>query len=374
MFSVGNYIALFVILIVLAYLYRKFEDKRIREEDLENYGIIKKYLLNDKKTLGLGKAKKPILWIHIPYEYNARHWLSFGSRSSHELNQPYLYLTVRTIIEQCQDSFHICMIDDDAFPVLIPEWNIQMSKVGAPVSNKIRMLALANILYIYGGMLLPISFLCLHDLSSLYEEGIKSGRMFVCETEDKNASSTFYKFYPNLQMMGAERKNETMLDLIHHMEHVISRDYTAESHFLGEFSSWCEKRIQNGDIHLVDGRLVGTKGTNDLPITVNELLGDYYIQLYPQAYGILIPAMDILKRRHFEWFTRLSAKQVLDANTILSQYFRLALHADGPRGVIEPLENRPSWVKFWKTPLVSLYGLKPNFLGDNLLNNSYPNY
>jgi hypothetical protein len=235
---VGNYIALLVILIVLCYLYKKIEEKRFQREDLENYGIIKNYLLNDPKTLG--GAKKPILWIHIPYEYNTRHWLSFGSRSSHELNQPYLYLTVRTIIEQCQESFHICMIDDDAFPSLIPDWKIQMNKIGSPITNKLRMLALTNILYIYGGMLLPISFLCLHDLSSLYEEGIKGGRVFVCESEDKNTTSTFYKFYPNLQMMGAERKNETILDLIHHMEIVISSDYTAESQFLGNFSNWTE--------------------------------------------------------------------------------------------------------------------------------------
>jgi hypothetical protein len=148
MFSTGNYIALFVILIVLAFLYRKLEDKRIREEDIENYAIIKKYLLNDNKTLG--GSKKPIIWIHIPYEYNSRNWLSFGSRSSHELNQPYLYLTVRTIIEQCGDSFNICMIDDDAFSFLIPEWKIQMRKIPEPISDKLRMLALANILYIYG--------------------------------------------------------------------------------------------------------------------------------------------------------------------------------------------------------------------------------
>ena len=221
---------------------------------------------------------------------------------------------------------------------------------------------------------MPISFLCLHDLSSLYEEGIKGGRVFVCESEDKNTTSTFYKFYPNLQMMGAERKNETILDLIHHMELVISRDYTAESIFMGNFSTWCENKIQSGDIHLVDGRLVGTKGTNDLPITVNELLGDHFIQMYPQAYGIWIPAMDILKRRQYEWFSRLSANQVLEANTIVSHYFNLALYKEGPRGVIEPLENRPPWVSFWKTPLVSVYGLKPNFLGNNLLASSYPDF
>ncbi len=86
MFSIKNYIILFAILIILGYFYRRFEDKRIREEDGEDYDAIRKYLLNDKT---LGKEKKPILWVHVPYEYNSRNWLSFGSRSSFELNQPF---------------------------------------------------------------------------------------------------------------------------------------------------------------------------------------------------------------------------------------------------------------------------------------------
>jgi hypothetical protein len=95
-----NYIILFAILAVLAILYRRFEDKRIREENKDNYEAIQKYLLDD---ITLGMSKKPILWIHVPYEYNSRRWLSFGSRSSFDLNQPYLYLTVKSIITRCDD-------------------------------------------------------------------------------------------------------------------------------------------------------------------------------------------------------------------------------------------------------------------------------
>ena len=85
--SFTNLFILFFILIVLGVLYKRFEDKRIKEEEGDTYESIQKYLL-DGTTLG--ESKKPILWIHVPYEYNSRHWLSFGSRSSLELNQPYL--------------------------------------------------------------------------------------------------------------------------------------------------------------------------------------------------------------------------------------------------------------------------------------------
>ena len=79
-----NYICLFVILMVLWLLYNRYQDKLTSEEDYENYDAIQKYLLNDSS---LDNKNKPILWIPINYEYNSRNWLSFGSRSSVELNQ-----------------------------------------------------------------------------------------------------------------------------------------------------------------------------------------------------------------------------------------------------------------------------------------------
>ena len=97
-----------------------------------------------------------------------------------------------------------------------------------------------------------------------------------------------------------------------------------------------------------------------------------YLNVYPQTYGILIPSDEILKRRKYEWFSRLSHKQVLQSNTIIGNYLLLSNAPDNQEGILEPLEIRPNWVGFWKTPnYPGLYGLKPNFLGDNLLKKDY---
>jgi hypothetical protein len=160
-FSITNYVILFLILVIAGILYRKFEDKRIREENRDNYDAIKNYLLDD---VTLAKSKKPILWIHVPYEYNSRKWLSFYSRSSYDLNQPYLYLTVKSILKNCDNSFTICFVDDSSFKKLIPGWNIDMTKISNPISDNMRKLALMKLIYIYGGMICPISFLCMKDL------------------------------------------------------------------------------------------------------------------------------------------------------------------------------------------------------------------
>lgn len=359
-----NYIILLIILLVLGILYRRYEDKMSREDNLENIETIRKYLLDD---VDLAKSKKPILWVHVSYEYNSRNWLSFGSRSSFELNQPYLYLTFRSIIEQCDDSFTICIIDDNSFHKLIPNWTINMNKISNPISDNIRMLGLMKLLYIYGGMICPLSFLCMKDLLPLYQKGTSGDKMFLCEMVDRNITSTEYNFYPNILFSGANKESHVVNNLIEFMQRIISRDFTAESAFLGDFNRWCEARIRNGEINIIDGREIGTKTMNDSQILVEDLLSSNYLNIYTQTYGIYIPSNELLHRRHYDWFCRLSERQVLESNTIIGNYILVTIGQGGGK-ILEPLKVKPQgWVGFWQTPLYpGLYGQKPNFLGDNL--------
>jgi hypothetical protein len=371
--SFTNLFILFFILIVLGVLYKRFEDKRIKEEEGCDYEAIQKYLL-DGTTLG--KSKKPILWIHVPYEYNSRRWLSFGSRSSLDLNQPYLYLTVRSIIKQCDKSFTICIIDDTSFKRLIPDWNINMTSISDPILSNMRMLGMMKLLYKYGGMICPLSFVCLKDLNELYVKGTRGEKMFVCEVVDRNVTSTDLDFYPNLSFCGAPKECETTRELCNFIQRVTSHDYTADVKFLGEYDKWCKQRIENGRINLIDGVDIGTKTNEDKQIIVDDLMSNHYLDLYNGTYGILIPSEEILRRRKFEWFARLSPKQVMESDTIIGNY--LLLSTSPEQGILEPLEpitNRVienKFVGFWKTPnYPGLYGLKPNFLGNNLSKGAY---
>ena len=365
---VTNYIILFIILISLGVLYQKYLEKQSRTSSFDDYGEIKKYLLKDKT---LDKSKKPILWIHIPYEYNSRDWISFGSRSSTELNQPYLYLTVKTIIKNCDKSFKIVLIDDNTFEKLIPGWNINMSLLSDPMKCYMRQLATAKLVYTYGGINVPISFLCFRDLITLYHKGTNDDTMFVCENYDLNITSTNKLFYPSMGFMGAKKENETLKKLIHFMEQTISDDYTAETKFLGEFDKWCNEKIVKGKMRLIPGTDIGTKTVDDEPVTVETLLGDDYIHFYGKMYGIWIPDKMILKRRHYEWFARSSPEQILQSQFILAKYFVLALAPDSHNGVVEPLENaNPDWVGFWRVPLtngtLNVFNMKPIGLGNNI--------
>jgi len=369
--SIMNYVFLFSILIILGILYKRFENKRIREENTDNREAIQKYLLDD---ITLGKSKKPILWIHVPYEYNSRKWLSFGSRSSFELNQPYLYLTVRSIIAKCDNSFTICIIDDSSFDRLLPGWEINMTKISAPISDNIRKLGLMKLLYKYGGLLCPISFLCMKDLFPLYNKGIINNKMFVCENNNRNITSTSYDFYPDISFCGAEKENKIVEQLIDFQQRTISRDFTAASVFLGEFNRWVDKKVRERQINLISGVDVGIKSLDDKPVKLEDLMSNNYLDIYPQTYGIWIPSDEILRRTSFEWFSRLSEKQVLESDTIIGNYILVNM---GPKNsnVLEPMSSddiKKEFVGFWRTPLQDVYGLKPNDLGDNMIKVEYP--
>lgn len=371
--SLTNLLPLFFILIVLGILYKRSEDKRIREEEGDTYEAIQKYLL-DGDTLG--KSKKPIMWIHVPYEYNSRRWLSFGSRSSFELNQPYLYLTVRSIIKQCDESFTICIIDDTSFKRLLPDWNINMTSISDPILSNMRMLGMMKLLHKYGGMICPLSFVCLKDLNEMYLKGTRGEKMFVCEVVDRNSTSSEMDFYPNLSFCGAPKECDTVRELCNFIQRTASHDYTADIKFLGEYDKWTKQRIENGRINLVDGAEIGTKTMDDKQIVIEDLMSNHYLDLYQGAYGILIPAEEVLSRRKYEWFARMSPKQVMESDTIIGNYILLSQTDD--TGILEPLEplkNRAiqnKFVGFWKTPgYPGLYGLKPNFLGDNLQKAQY---
>jgi hypothetical protein len=369
-----NYFILVAILLGVAFLYHRYKNKLQRESLSENYNAIRKYLLNDvDDEVKDGKLKKPIMWIHIDYEYNARNWLSFGSRSSLELNQPYLYLTANSIIKHCEKDFHICFIDDEAFYKLLPGWKVDMSRISGIIKENMRNLAMVKLLYTYGGIRVPLSFVCMRNLIGLYKSGTNGDSAFICELVDRNVTSSEFNFYPSIAFMGAKKGCIVLNELIDFMQRTISSDYTDQSKFLGDFDRWCNARIQRGQIKLVEGKLIGTKTMDNEQIIVDDLLSNEYIDLYSNAYGIYIPANEVLKRRNYEWFARMSPEQVLESTIIISKYILLANAPDAPAGVIEPLKQKEDWVSFWRVPSgAPVWGLKPIDLGNNVPRQSYP--
>jgi len=348
-------------------LYKRYEDKLSSDMSARNDAAIREYLITDSDDLTGIVQTKPILWIPIHYEYNSRNWDSFGSRSSYDLNQPYMYLTVKSIIHHCKESFHICLVDDKSFVRLMPDWKYANARLSNPVADHVRRLGVTKLLHIYGGMTVPPSFLCLRDLIEMYTNGTSDSKsMFIAENRNRSVTFSTREYIADPNIMGAPAGNSEMGALAMYMEKLTESNKTSSADFTGEVSEWC---AANQRIIKVDASLIGVRDKNGRSIMIEDLLSNNYLDLTTHAYGIYIPSEDVLSRTKYAWFARLSGNQVLKSNTIVGKYLLIANIPDANVSGSVPTSDaeKPEWIAYWQVPSnAPVWGVKPNYLGDRV--------
>lgn len=313
-------VAFYLVIIIAGVAYGRYKKSQEGINMSDDYNLVKKYLLNDKS---LTDTRKPFMWVFIDYEVNARNWSSWGSRNSTNLNQPYMYLTIRSIVEQCGKSFNVVLVDDAAFQRLLPNWTIKVQNLPFPLKQHLRDLAMAKVLYKYGGMTVPASFICLKDLKPAYSELLKGAgkTMFAGEFVSRNDSVAFF---PDSKLMGCTKESPVMQQYIAYLEPLVSSDYTNEYEFLGQNDRWLYKQIIAKKMSMLCGTLIGTKTMNGAPVVIETLLGEEDVDFAKGAYGVYVPEDQILNRLAFQWFARLSPRQVLTSNTVVGKYLLLS--------------------------------------------------
>lgn len=315
-----DYLFLFVILALAGYLFDKLKLKEEKYKQLDDYDFVKKYLLSDDALNG----NKPIIWIHLDFEINSRNWISFGSRNSRYLNQPYKMITMQSIINKSNGDFNVCIIDDDSFGKLLSNWTIDLHKIAEPLRGYMRNLAIMNLIYKYGGMVVPSSYLALQPMINIYNKGMNNSDSFIIENTDRNITSTYVQYFPTHKFMGGLKGSNSIYELIKYIEIINSHDYTNEQLFIGKLDRKCYELIYNGRMKIIDGKHIGIKTKINKPVIIDNLLQSSYIDFIPDMHGIYIPDNEILSRVKYEWFSRLSPEQVYNADTILSKYMLLS--------------------------------------------------
>ena len=313
--------------------------KKFIGNDGDEYELIRKYLLNDNPLYGFNKPK---LWIHTKYAYNARVWKSFGSRSSYDLNQPYIHLTVKTIINHCGKDFNICLIDDDSFEQLIPQWNTRLSEIPEPQRQFHRQLALMELVHLYGGFLVPNSFVCVKNLYPMYKNTLETNnRPFILEEANTAVTRTQKMFVPHPKFMGAAKKDPVIRDMCEFLKKICNQPMLGtDLEFQGILSEWCATSIAQSQMTLLDGIYVGVKTLHGRTVTLEDLMQEKELDIPSESlYGVVVPSEAILSRPKYQWYAVLPAEQVLEVNCVAS---RLML-----RGILDEAE-RPDFSS-WAT-------------------------
>lgn len=305
-----KYMTSIICLLIVGYIYDIYKNKQNKYDENIQYELIRKYLLDGSSSIN---NNKPILWIHLDYSQNARNWENFNSRLTTNLNQPYLFLTISSIINHCGESFNIVIIDDNTFNKLIPDWKFDLLKTPDPVKQFLRHLAFTDLLYRYGGMFIPPSFICTKNLISLYNSGISGNKLFVGEFINTNVTSDTTIYYPDMRLIGCKKNNKYMEYL--HSFLLKNIQYNDNVTFEGLINKECNTLIETGKANLITGEKLGVKTKKNQPVLIEELIGTTFIDFNKDMYGIYIPADVILKRTNYQWFARLNHKQVFESET-----------------------------------------------------------
>lgn len=324
--SFKNYVILFAIVAIASFFGNQLQHYYKDLETDEEYELIRKYLLNDANQSSFQDTKKPKLWIHTTYDINARQWKSFYSRNSTDLNQPYIHLTIQSIVQHCGDHFHVCLIDDESFSKLIPAWSISMNTVPEPFRKRLREYGLATLLYMYGGMTVPNSFICFRNLLSMYQDAtLGAGGAFVCErpsqAESIKRAGKRLLFTPDPYVMGCAAGCPAMAK---YMEYLRGRShhlhFQAQTEFLGDSSEWLLQAVESGSMNLLDGTYVGVKTAQRAQILLEDLMEEAPLDLVPGCYGVFVPAEQVLSRNKYQWLAYLSPEELYRSQFILAKY------------------------------------------------------
>jgi len=188
-----------------------------------------------------------------------------------------------------------------------------------------------KLVYYYGGVVVPNSFLCTKSFKPLYQDAVNENTPFLCEKLNRTVSqskdnNTTPLFIPGVYFMGAKKNDETVKELIEYLKNRnMSPHFSSEARFTGDTSHWCMDAVKHGKMKVIGGEQIGIKTQTGKPILLEELMEENYLDLVKSPYGIYIPADEILRRPKFQWFAAISSEEVFKTNAIIAKHLKASI-------------------------------------------------
>ena len=298
----GFVIILFILLTMKYYRDKYLEEKNEFHNELVN---IDSYFYSERYVR---ESKRRKIWLHIPFEKNSRNWYNFGSRTSTELNLAYMMLCMKSIIDYCGSTYDIIIIDDTNFTDLLKN-DIDMLKLSGSLKDKYREVCLMQILYKYGGIIVPPSLYLHKNIKEIDDPSI----WYVVEITNKQNVS-YAPICPSTIFTGSQANNVQLNDYIKHYSDEMKNDF-------GEYSlHFSDNYMKKHNINRLDGKLIGVKDKFNKPITIEDLMENKKIILDERHVGLYIPHSELIKRTKYNWYCALNAEEVLKCDVFISYY------------------------------------------------------
>jgi hypothetical protein len=281
-----------LLLFTIRYFYSKYNLHLIKTDYDSKVKLLNNHIIY---------SNKPNIWILVPNDINSRKWDSFGSRTSKKLNVPFVNMCIDSIVKRCGNDFTINIIKDSSFSEFLPDWKYTVKHAPDIEKDKLRKLGLLKLVYYYGGLIVPCSFLCEKNLIDLYDRPISF------ETTNNSINNDKNLFLPTIEFFGSKKHNKFVEKLIKQYE--LEEDVITNKigHLIKDNST------------VIDGKFIGTKTKENKTVFIDDLFNNCDLIECGERYGVLLPLNDIINKSKYAWFSRMSVSQIKNSKLFISK-------------------------------------------------------
>jgi hypothetical protein len=274
----------------------------------------------------------PVIWLYLDNsQVNGRLWSDFMGRSSRAINLPFLNLCYQSIVQQNKGQYRVEAIGGlSDLAVRLGGWEelpSTLQSANAPVGpaeiNWIRAAILAK----YGGLWMEPSIISIKPFDKLPSDKI----VFFGTDDQETYSGPLGTKAPGLRVLWSPKPDHPMFI---QWAGVAKRrlesggtgkefrnDWTSDSlDFAQGYKNEIVYRPLSELRRKPSGKLIEL---DDLLMAGQE--GDLPFAITKESVYVPIPLQELLSRREYGWFTRMSEDQILESDLVVSSLFRFAL-------------------------------------------------
>lgn len=290
--------------------------KHIRDDDS----------MQDSNNLSKG-MDKPILWVYVnDSDVNSRWWADFGDRSAHVLNVPFLNLCYQSIVKGCASDYRIEVIGGlSDLAVRMGGWETLPTPlqnpqkiVREPELNWIRAAVLAK----WGGLWVSPSTVFLKPLGPLPPDRT----VFFGTDDEVTVSGAAGTPVPGLRVVWAPAPDIPLwVSWANKAVERLERRSGGSEFRHDEKADLADALASGAAIEIRPMAELGRTATGKR-IQIEDILAAGQDGVLPFAVGsavyLPVPWPEILERRAFGWFLRLSEEQILSSDLAISSILR----------------------------------------------------
>ena len=269
----------------------------------------------------------PTVWIFVnDTDVNSRWWADFGARSSRVYNMPFLNLCYQTIVRACGEKYHVEVIGG------LADAEARLGYLPTPMRNKRIPLRQEEMTYLkvaflekFGGLWMGPASICLKALPELPKDRVVLFGSDPLETYAGPEGTVM----PNQHAMWSPvahhpffAKWKSLLEPRVEEQHG-GREIRNDSRWDSLFSG-------NGrqDVTMMPNAEL-TRKAGGRRLELEDLLaagteGDLPFEIHPETVYVPFPWPELLERRMYGWFLRLSEEQVMESDLAVTHLFKKA--------------------------------------------------